>query len=221
MPTEVHVMLPATDLLTAEIIQHGTIDSAGANARVFDFVWHFQRIGIALDPSEVAVANAFHTAIGVPVMAALNARAEQSYISVRFMEDPLRKAPKFTHTLAGSITGDSMVMDDAAMLLINTALRGKSYQGRKHFGPMSESDTTTNGDVFNATCVTKLQTIATAALAGFTDSTPNTWKLGVYSRSLSQPTRQPNALIIWNAANQVLVNGTVRTMGSRRPVSTY
>lgn len=210
-----------SDLLTAEIIQHGTIDAAGSNARVFDFVWHFARTDVSVDPAEVAVANAFDTAIGATVMLALNVRATQSYVSVRFMEDPLRKAIKVTHTHAGARTGDSMVMDDAAMLLLQTPLRGRSYQGRKHFGPMSEGDTTDDGDIFNAGAIGRIQAIATAALTGFTDSTGNTWKCMVYSRLLSLPERQPAALIKATQVTSIEVNQTVRTMSSRRPNSVY
>lgn len=215
------MQLPQAQLSTAEVIQQGTVASAGSNARVFAFVWHFKRIANLLTPDEVAVANAFMTNIGALVMAALNVRATMTGVSVRFMEDPTRTTVFTTDTTAGAITGDSMVMDDSSFLLLKTSLRGKSYRGGKHFYPMSESDTTTNGDVFNAEAITRLGAIATAALAGFTDSTPNTWKLAVYSRTLSNPTLQPAATIISNQVTSILVRKSIGDMKSRRPESVY
>jgi len=213
--------LPANQLLTAEIIMHGTVASAGSQARVFDYVWHFRRIATTLAPDEVAVANAFMVQVGTPVMAAVNVRATMQYLSVRFMEDPTRRSVRTTDTTAGAITGDSMVMDDCAVLYFNSALRGRSYQGFKHLYPMSESDTTTNGDVFNAGCQTRLGAINTAALAGFTDSTPNTWKLCIYSRKLSLPTRLPAALIVTSDVVQAQVKKSIGDMKTRRPKSVY
>ncbi len=154
-------------------------------------------------------------------MAALNVRATMSNLSVRLIEDPTRAAVLTTDTTAGAITGDSMVMDDSSFLLMKTTLRGKSYRGAKHFFPMSESDTTTSSDIWNAGCLTRLGAIAAAALAGFTDSTPNTWTLCVYSRTLSNPPRQPAALIVTNDVSSILVRKSIGDMKTRRPKSVY
>jgi len=210
-----------SNLITAEVTQNGVVASSGSNGRKFAFVWHFRRIAFSVNPSEVAVANAFMTSIGSLVMAALNVRATMQNVSVRFMEDPTNRAVFTTDTTAGAITGDSMVMDDAAYLMMNSNLRGQTYQGSKHLFPMSESDTTTNSDIWNSGCLTRLGAIATAALAGFTDSTPNTWKLCIYSRKLSNPIRTPLALIVTNDVATISVRKSIGDMKHRRPGSVY
>jgi len=213
--------LPLNQLTIAEVIHHGTVAAAGSQARVFDYVWHFRRVATVTDPSEVAVANAFMTAIGSLVMAAVNVRATTSYVSVRFINDWTRRAIKTTDTTAGAIPGDSMVMDDCAMLHFASAYRGQSGLGSKHLYPMSETDTTTNGDIFNSTTLARLTAIVSAALAGFTDSSPNTWKLCVYSRKQSKPKQLPAALIVTNDVVFGQAKKTVADMKHRRPIAVY
>jgi hypothetical protein len=213
--------VPLTGLTVAEVIHHGTVAAAGSNARVFDYVWHFRRLATTISPTEIAVNNAFMTNIGSVVMAALNVRATTSYTSTRFINDWTRRAVKTTDTTAGAITGDSMVMDDCAMLHFASAYRGQTGLGSKHLYPMSESDTTTTGDIFNAACITKLTAIVTAALAGFTDATGNQWVMCIYSRKLSKPKQLPTASIITNDVVFGQCKKTVADMKHRRPIAVY
>lgn len=213
--------LPLTSLFTAEVIHSGTVASAGSNARRFDFVWHFVRAAITNSPSESALATAFIANIVTPTMAALNVRATTERVSVRFMEDPTRRAVFTSDTTPGAITGDSLPMTDAAYLLVNTPLRGRSYRGSKHFYPMSESDSTTTSDLWNAGTLTRLGAIATAAITPITDSTGNIWNLAVYARKLSNPTKQPAATIIATVASSVTVRKSIGDMKQRKITSVY
>jgi hypothetical protein len=213
--------LALNQLLTSEVIIHGSVASAGSNARVFDVVTHWKRTAVTFDPVETQVNAAVITNIVAPLMAALNVRATMQYVSTRFMEDPTRRAVRTSDTTAGAQTGDSMVMDDCAYLLINTPLRGRSYRGSKHLYPISESDTTTTGDVLNSGALTRFGTLAAALLAGFTDANGNIWNPVLYSRKLSNPTRLPLALITTTGISSISVRKSVGDMKSRRPVSVY
>lgn len=214
--------IPANQLFTAEIIMNGIVASAGALAKNWASTHHMRRIGTAVPPDEVAVANAFMVAIGTPIMAALNARLTLNTVSVRFMEDPTRLTVFTVNTTAGSILTDSMATPNYAYLLKNTNLRGRNYRGNVKLWPMSETDTTLpNGDVWNAGALTRLDAIGTAILTGFTDSTPNTWKSVVYSRFLSLPTRTPNALIVTNDIIQMRTRKSVGTNRKHKVAYTY
>lgn len=213
--------LPLTALGVAEVIHQGNVASAGSNAKKFAFVWHFERAAVINSPDEVAVANGYMSNIGSLVMAALNARATTTNVSVRFMDDPLRPAVMTTDTTAGAITGDSLPMEDSAYLLFKTQLRGKSYRGAKHLFPMSESDTTTTSDLFNTACITRLGAIVTAALAGFTDASPNTWRTQIYSRRLSNPLLMPAALVVVTPVTSGLVRKSIGNMIKHKIAPVY
>lgn len=213
--------VPLTSLTVAEIIMHGDVAAAGAQSRVYDYVWHMRRTATTNSPTELALANAFMTNVGSVVMAALNVRATNAYCSVRFMQDWTRRPVKVVDTTPGARTGDSMVMDDCAFIYWSAMYRGQSGVASKHLYPMSEGDTTTDGDVFNATCITRLQAIVTAFLAGFTDATSNTWVPVVYSRTQSRPKILPLATIVTNDLVTGFVRKSIGDMKTRRPKITY
>jgi hypothetical protein len=123
-----------------------------------------------------------------------------------------------TATEVGAITGDRLQTFAAAFLLMRTGLRGRQFRGSKHFGPMSESDI--GDDVFNAGCLARLATIATAMLATLTDTTGNQWKLTVLSRTLSQLQFNPTT-VVTNDVTQILVRESVGTMRGRKVESVY
>lgn len=203
-----------------EVAMKGLMAAAGSGSVNTVFLFHFRRSGGTTPPSKANIDAAFQTAIATPIAAALNARWAATVDSVRFIQDALDAPIDFTSTLVGAITGDSMPSDQAAYLLLRTGVRGKSYKGSKHLGPMSESDTTTSGDIFNSGCLTRLATIATAILGGFTDSDSNIWKTSVISTSLSTLRTNPTN-IIGNDVVQVKVNHRVGGMNRRKVASVY
>jgi hypothetical protein len=121
-------------------------------------------------------------------------------------------------TEVGAITGDRLQTFAAAYLLLRTGLRGRSYRGSKHFGPMSESDI--GDDVWNAGALTRLDTIATAMTTTLTDSTGNQWKLVILSRNLSQLETNPT-VVTTNDVTQILRRETIGTMRGRKVESVY
>lgn len=198
----------------------GLMAAAGSGSVDTLFLFHFRRSAGTTSPSKANLDAAFQTAISTPIAAALNARWAATVDSVRFIDDALDGYVDFSNAAVGAISGDSMPSDEAAFLLMRTGVRGKSYRGSKHIGPMSESDTTTTGDVFNSGCLTRLATICTAIVTGFTDSDGNTWKTTVVSQKFSQLVTNPTTVIA-NDVTACAANHRVGSMLRRKVASVY
>lgn len=213
--------IPANQIINAEVIMQGLIASGGSNAVNTQFIFQYRRIGVAVAPTKTALATAFQAGPGVAIVAALNARWSEAFVSVRWINDALDQAVPFANVNAGAIAGDSLASHVAAFILFRTGIKGRSYRGGKHFGPFSEADVTTaNDDIFNAAATTRLGTIATALATPLVDATPNTWNLSIYSRVLSQSRQNPTTIVANDVAT-ILVNKRVANMKRRQVKSVY
>jgi len=214
--------IPGPEQLVFEVQMRGIITGGGAGEVRTNFVFHFRRLGIAVDPVKSAISAAFQTAIATPIAAALNEDWSATVNSVRCVNDALDAPSEFTSALVGLITGDRLASFSTAYLLMRTAVRGRSYRGSKHLGPFSESDVThaTGCDIFNAAAVTRLETIATAIGGGFTDGTTNNWVPCILSRLHSQLTENPTT-VLSNDVTQVAVNQRLGTEVRRKAPSLY
>lgn len=198
------------------------IAAGGSNAKAFNLFTHWRRTATVLATPKTPIDTAYQAAIVVPTMAALNVRATQANNQIRFMDNADDPYQPFSHAVVGAIAGDSEATDVAAFLLLRTALRGRSYRGSKHLGPMSESDTTTGtDDLFNAGCLARLATIAAAILAGFTDSTGNVWVPSVLSRKPPAQYSINPTTVVANDVISVSVNKRLGSMIHRKVKSVY
>lgn len=215
---------PLTPPVTSEYFQvamKGLMAAAGGNDVNTVFLFHFRRLSGTVTPSKANINTAFQTAIGDKIALALNIRWAATINEIRRMNDALDANVAFSSTAVGAITGDSLPSDQAAYIFLRTGVR--YYFGGKHLGPMSESDTTTTGDVWNSgtpSALARLTTIATAILNGFTDSDSNVWKSSVFSASASIIASNPTT-IIGNDVTQALVNHRVGSMNRRKIASVY
>lgn len=214
--------IPMNQVLVAEVNMKGIITGGGAGEIRTNFIFHFRRLAVAVDPTKTALNTAFQTSIATPIAAALNEDWEATINSVRWVNDALDGPVDFTSALVGAITGDRLSSFSSAFLLFRSALRGREYKGGKHLGPFSETDVThaTGCDVFNAAAITRLQTIATAIGGGFTDATSNNWVPCILSRKLSELTENPTTVTTSDVI-QVLVNTRVGSEVRRKAPSLY
>lgn len=213
--------IPSNQITIVEIAVTGNVAAGGSNSKPFVFVFHFRRTATVLAVSKTQVDTAFQAAIVVPLALALNITFTQANNQLRWLNDALDAPIAFSHASVGAITGDRMATIDASFLLMRTGLRGKSYRGSKHFGPMSESDSTSGtDDIWNAGCLTRLGAVAAAILAGFTDAAGNVWVPSVVSRRLSQLTTNPTTLVA-NDVVQIAVNKRIGSMRHRHVKSVY
>ncbi len=198
------------------------VAAAGSNIVISNLITHWRRTATVLTVPKTPIDTAYQASIYTVVAAALNARSVQARNDIRYMDDANDPYTSFVHTTAGAITGDSMPTESAAYLLYRTALRGRSYRGSKHLGPMSESDSTSGSeDNFNAACLTRLAAVNTAIMAGFTDSTGNVWVPCILSRvSPAQYSINPTT-VVSNDCTAALVKKTIGSMLHRKAKSVY
>jgi len=135
------------------------------------------------------------------------------------VNDPLDQAVAVSRAVAGAITGDSRASLDTAFCKIQTGIKGKSYRGNKKYGPMSESDSTTTGDVYNAGCIARFATLRTAYLNGFTDSDGYVWVPVLYSRLNDELVTKP-AVACADVTN-FLLNHRIGRLKRREVASVY
>lgn len=210
--------IPLNQITTVEIVMRGLIAAGGSNAVRTNFVFHYRRLATAVNPTKAAFEAIFNTSVAAPIAAALNTDWAANLHDVRWLNDATDQYQSFTATEVGAITGDRLQTFCAAYLLMRTGLRGRSFRGSKHFGPMSESDI--GDDVFNAGCLTRLATIATAMGGTLTDTTGNQWVQTLLSRKLSQLTFN-STTVTTNDVTQILPRETVGTMRGRKVQSVY
>jgi len=214
--------IPMNEVEHVEVNMKGLITGGGSDAVRTNFVFHFRRTAVAIDPTKTAINTAFQTAISNVIDDALNVDWSATTNSIRYIDDALDAPVDFANASVGVITGDRLASFCTAFLLMRTSLRGQNYRGSKRLGPFSESDIThADGcDIFNAAAVTRLEAIATAILNGFTDATTNVWVPCVLSRELSVLASNPT--IVQTAdVTQVLVNQRVGTDTRRKAASIY
>jgi len=213
--------LPDSSLSICEVQMRGLVAAKGSNSRNSVSIWHFKRGSTSGTLSEAAIETAFQAAIAVPVTDALNERYSQTFNTVRMIEDVSRLEYQNARAVAGAITGDSMPTTMMAFLLARTVYRGKNFLGKKKLFPFSESDTTAaTADLWNAGCLTRLGTIASAWLAGFTDSNGNVWAPIVVSRAQSQLRYNPT-IVTYASITATLVNKRIGRMRKREVASVY
>lgn len=206
---------------TAEIVIRGLIASGGSNAIKTNTTFHYRRLATAVDPSKTALNTAFVAGPVSAIAAALNVDWEASLHDIRWVNDATDPYTSITATEVGAVAGDRLSSHAAAYLLFRTGLRGRSFRGAKHLGPMSESDVTSDDeDLFNAAAITRLAAINTALAATLTDSTGNQWKFTLLSRFLSQTKTNPT-VIVTNDVTQLLVAKRVGTLMQRKVASVY
>jgi len=213
---------PANQMVNLEVHIHGTCGAGGSNNRLSDTIFHFVRTTYNTPLGTKAQFDAaFQTNIVTPIAAALNHRWTQTRNSIRYLDDVNDAFVDISHTSPGLITGDSMTTINAAFLLLRTGIRGKSYLGKKHMFPLSESDTTAGtDDLLNTVALGLWGTVATNILNGFTDASGNVWKSTVYSRKLSVWRSNPTT-IVNTPVTAVLINKRVGRMRHREVLSQY
>jgi hypothetical protein len=163
--------------LYCEIITQAYAVARGGGVKNFFGVWHFRRDNVLSPVSKTNIASSFESIIGSTILAAVNVDYTQIANTVRFFENPLDAPTAFAVTGVGAIAGDRLPDFNCVTLQLHSGVRGKAYRGSKHFGPISEDDTT--GDDLKTTPATRFTAIGAAAIAGFNDGDGNLWTPGL------------------------------------------
>lgn len=199
--------------LIAEVTHKGNSAAGGGAVKNFANVYHFRRTAVVGLFSNTAIANAFIAAMVPNICAALNVDFTTTDITCRCVNDALDAPVSVANATAGAIAGERLPDYNAVTVIMRTAARGRNYRGRKHYGPISESDS--QDDVLIAGAVTRFNTINTTLGAGMTDANGNFWIQCVLSRELSTLDVNPTN-VITNDVTERLLNKSLGTMRRRK-----
>jgi len=213
--------IPLNQVTVAEISFRGIIAAGGSNSVFTNFIFHYRRLAVAINPSKPNLAAAFSAGPATTIAAALNVGWSAQTLNVRWVNDAQDQYSSAASVLVGAITGDRLASDQSSYLLFRTGLRGRSFRGSKHLGPMSESDVTTpNDDIWNAGALTRLAAVNTALLAVLNSAEGNQWVFTLLSRKLSQLVTNPT-VVTTNDITSALVSKRVGSMLRRKVRSVY
>lgn len=213
--------LPTSAITYAEVIAKGVASAQGSGPVNVISVFHYQRNNNFKPLDKAALESVFQSAVVAKLLLAVNNTYTQSWVSVRWIEDPTDAAQEFAEVGVGAVAGDRLATFNSAYLLLKSSLRGKSFRGSKHIGPLSEADTTAGtGDILNAAALLNFGALAVAVAGTLTDSANNAWSPVVLSRKLSNFAVTP-CLIAASGVTAVLVNKRIGTMRRRKVASVY
>lgn len=200
-----------------EIVVRGHFVETDGTVKQLRNVFCYNRQNIVNPNTKASINTAFIATVVGPMMAALNQEYFMDGVSIRSLDDATDPYQDFVNVTNGAILSDAAPTDTAVYLLIRTAKRGRSYKGSKHFGPLSEVDTTQN--VLTGAGLARWRTVRDAVGLSFTADTSNIWQATIVSRKLSQLAVNPTN-VVWTAALVPILNLTVGTMRKRREKTT-
>lgn len=210
--------IPGAQMQVCEIVVPARQAAAGSNSPPSINVCHFRRTTTVNPWVNGNIGAAFVASVGAAILAAANVRYTPGSVNVRCVNDAQDPYGVATFAGNGAIATDSLPSDDAVVIILKSAIRGKSYQGRKHFGCGNEADTT--GDVLVGAGLGRWQAVVTAYLAGFTDSDGNIWVPCVLSRKLSKLKTNPTTVVSADVI-KILLDLNIGTMRRRRTKTVY
>lgn len=210
--------IPDASITNAELIVQGTYAAAGSDVKKIAAVFHYKRSATSGVLSKTALKNIFVSSVWDDFLAAVSDRYTGTIIRVRWLDDALDPYQDFAEVNPGLIATDSLPSNDTVFMLLRTGLRGRSYQGKKHFVGVSEAQTT--GDVLTGAGLALWQALRDAVAANIVDANGQTWQPSVYSRLLSLPTVNPTT-IVNTVVTSVALNKRVGNMKRRVVASVY
>lgn len=206
--------IPAGSIRNLQLIVNGTAATGGSSVTPSINVFNFQRTTTVNPFTKIAFNTVFQASVMNVILAAMNVRYTPSNCSVRVLDDYNDSPTIFAIAGVGAIATDSIPSDDAVYMLLRTALRGRNYRGSKHFGPLSEIDTT--NDILTGAGLARWQDVRDAVLSNLVDANGNTWVPTVLSRNLSNLNLLPVALVVATQVTDCLLDLNVGTMRRRR-----
>lgn len=205
--------IPLAQCQVAEVIIHGTMAAGGSSVAPAISVFHLKRTTTVNPWSNANIGAMVVATYLVPLLAASNTRYTPNRVSVRCVNDATDMPIDTAAPGNGAIATDGLPSDDAVCFILKTALRGKKYQGAKHFAGPNEVDTT--DDILTGAGKTRWKAVGASLLAPQGDASGNTWNLCVLSRSLSQLKVNPTT-VVSNNVSGINIDLNIGTMRRRR-----
>lgn len=201
-----------------EIVLNGNMAPGGSNAKRSGNVFYYRRAVIGAGVTTAGLAAAFRTAVIVPLLAACNQRYSPQSVSIRMINDATFAPQTIAQAGVGAIATDGEPCDDAAVLMMKTAYRGKNGRGFKHFGGTNEVDTT--DDILTGAGLARWQAVQAGCMLTITDAGGNQFAPFLFSRVGSQWKVNPTTIRGADFNSSKLI-GNIGTMRRRRSKTVY
>src|ERR1700688_1229429 len=188
-----------------EILVKGTVPDTGGQTKNFQNVFHY-RLSVSGTPQAAnAVGNAVLTNVWAPIAALLSIAYTGVSSLSRYLDDATAPYIAGNVPASGGASLPRLSSAEAIVTPLQTAVRGKSFRGSKHFGPLATAQVI--GDEINpanlATWVAAVANLnAVVAVGG------QTYIPVILSRSLSQIRFNPTSIVAADITT-VLLNKTV------------
>lgn len=167
-----------------EIAYHKTCQDSKGTPIPFTSVYHYQRTATALPIVKGDIATRWHTAVGLLELGMVTSDCTEEDVSVRCIDDPLDPYTIQPFTGSGARPTPRLPLGIAFAWELRTGVRGRSYKGSKHLGPLSEADVSQD-EIGGTAILTAIGLYQAAVIASFTDTAGNAWVPFVWSRTLS------------------------------------
>jgi hypothetical protein len=205
--------LPAPITNVVEISMQGSVVETGGTTRnVFNIFHYYQNPNQPSPPSAIVVANAFIAGPWAGILALLSIGYVGVQTLCRYLDSSSNAYQNANAPGTGALILPRQPAQQAIVGFFRTAVRGKSFRGSKHFGPLATAAVT--GDEIAPASVAAWQAAITALVANITAG-GQTYTPCVVSKTLSQLRTDP-VTIIGAAKLTGLTNKTIGTMRHRK-----
>lgn len=205
--------IPANQILVARLVVKAELAAAGGQAKAIQIQFDYRRIAVAVAPNKANLVAAFTAGPYAALLAATNIGFQNGSANIRWLNDAQDAFLVSILAGVGAIGTDRLPTYAAIFMRLQSALRGRSFQGSKHFAGPSEVDTT--GDILVGAGLVRWQALQVAIAAPLVSAEGNTWNPAVVSTSLSQLRTNPTVCIV-NDITQVILDRSVGTMRRRK-----
>lgn len=204
---------PIVSTPVVQIVIFGRMIPGGGNSTPCGNVFYYRMTTAGGVLSKANLKAIFWTTVGVPLLAAANIRYTPISIGLRLITDSTDLPVLIAQAGAGAIATDSEPSDDAVVVRLLSAFRGKNARGFKHFGGTNESDTTQ--DILTGGGLANWQAVRDACKAAMVDAGGVAWVPFMFSPFMSQIKVNPTVVRGYDIINAVL-NKDIRTMRKRK-----
>jgi hypothetical protein len=172
-------MAASHNLMVAVVRGHST--GADPKSPNIDNVYFYARSSLTPPATKASFYTIFAATVLTPIYPLLSVAYVMDAVDVRFQDDALDPFVTQTGSLqSGAVTGDFVPSLMNVSVRLGTGIRGKSYRGRKSFGPIAKSATL--ADKLTSAAITAWAAVTTALVATLTDSNGNVWFPVILSR---------------------------------------
>lgn len=197
-------MPPPLHNLVAVVVKGHSTAADPASPNIFN-TFFYARSATTLPATKPSFMTAWLSAVNAVIYPLMSVNYVQDYVQVRFQDDALDAWYAVTSGLTnGAVTGDIVPSLMNVSVRLETGIRGKSYRGSKHFGPIAKSQTLL--DQLNSSAVTAWTTAIACLIANVTDGLGNVWAPVCLSRQPPYQMKVNPTSASWNTYTTAVLN---------------